>query len=72
MFPKASLKLAFFRERLKNRMRLFYLKNVKLLGYVFDPMITCLVVVFGGVVKLISIPAKQDKNLLAIDESSII
>ena len=71
-FPNANLKVAFFRERVKNRMRLFYLKNTKILGYIFDPLVVMLVIIFGKLVNLLNIPDTQGVNLLSDSKKTIL
>ena len=71
VFPKSSLKLAFYRERLKNRMRLFYLKNVRLLGLIFDPIIYTAIFLFGGIARFLDTPETRGKNLMEVDPRSI-
>jgi hypothetical protein len=72
VFPNSNLKIAFYRERFKNRMRLLYLKNVRLLSFVFSPLIKIVIVLFGGVVSWITIKEHLNQNLMDGDPRSII
>jgi len=64
-FSEAQLKVAFTREKFKNRMRTFYFKNLKFLGHIFDPILNFLINIFGKIVNLISIPNDKDENLMS-------
>jgi len=70
-FPESNIKFAFFLEKLKNKMRVFYLKNFNFLTKIFDPIINSIIFLFGRVVLMIKID-KQDKNLLSIKSDSVI
>ena len=63
-FPEARLQIAFKREKMKNRFRMFYYKNLKFLNKIFDPILNFIINVFGKVVNLISIPDKDKRNLI--------
>jgi hypothetical protein len=63
-FPSAKLNIAFFRERIKNRMRVFYLKNFKFLHKIFDPIVNFFILLFGNIIKFIKIPNNSNKNLM--------
>jgi len=71
-FPKAKLQVAFKREMLKNKMRLFYYKNLKFLNKIFDPLLNFLITCFGKIVVLVSIPKSDKKNLLSINSKSVV
>lgn len=71
-FPKANLKIAFFRERVKNKMRLFYLKNFKILGYIFNPIIKFIVILFGWLINILRVPNTNGVNMLLGDKSSVL
>ena len=71
-FPKAKLQVAFKREMLKNKMRLFYYKNLKFLNKIFDPLLNFLITCFGRIVVLVSIPKNSKKNLLSINSKSVV
>ena len=69
-FSEAQLKIAFTREKFKNRMRTFYFKNLKFLGYIFDPILNFLISIFGKIVNLISVADDNDKNLMSDKNSN--
>ena len=71
-FSEAKLKVAFKREKIKNRLRLFYVKNVSFLGKIFDPIIHFVISCFGKIVNLIKLPKTNRNNLIEINEKSII
>ena len=71
-FPSAKLSIAFFREKTKNKMRIFYLKNFKFLNKIFDPIVNFLILLFGNIVKYIKIPNELKKNLMTENSSSVL
>lgn len=71
-FPNSLLKIAFFREKFKNRMRLFYLKNVRFLTKIFDPLVHILIYVFGKIIIFIKIPNKINNNLMNENHESVL
>ena len=71
-FPASKLQKAFKREKIKNRLRLFYYKNVKFLNKIFDPIMNFLVTCFGKIVNLIKIPNNDKKNLMSINSKSVV
>ena len=71
-FPSAKLSVAFFREKMKNKMRVFYLKNLNFLNKIFNPIINSIVFLFGGIVKIISLPSTINKNLMDVKKNSIL
>ena len=71
-FPKSKIQLAFFREKLKNRFRVLYLKNFKFLTYVIDPLAHLLIKLFGKIILLIKVPGSDQENLMSGSPSSII
>jgi hypothetical protein len=71
-FSETKLKIAFRREKVKNKFRLFYLKNVKFLGKVIDPIIHLIIYCFGKIVNLINVPKSNRDNLMEMNEKSII
>ena len=71
-YPQSKLKLAFLREKIKNRLRLIYLKNFKFLSNIFDPLINLLILVFAPISLLIKLPEDNRKNILDNDFNSII
>ena len=46
-FPNGNLKFAYKKEKFKNKMRMFYLKNFNFLNKVFDPIINFFILIFG-------------------------
>ena len=71
-FPNAKLQIAFKRERIKNRLRLFYYKNLKFLNKIFDPILNFLIGCFGKIVNFISIPEANKKNLMLNNSKSVV
>ncbi len=71
-YPKSKIQFAFFREKLKNRFRVLYLKNFKFLTYVIDPLAHLLIRIFGRVILLVKVPSSDSKNLMESSSSSII
>ena len=71
-FPSSKLQKAFKREKIKNRLRLFYYKNAKFLNKIFDPIINFLVTCFGKIVNLISIPGNEKQNLMSNNSKSVV
>jgi len=73
-YPESKLKKAFYREKLKNKLRLAYLKNFKFLNKIFDPIIILLILIFGHLVKLIKIPdvSKSQSTTKDINPTSIL
>tara|TARA_B000000460_G_scaffold243070_1_gene211534 strand:+ start:540 stop:1283 length:744 start_codon:yes stop_codon:yes gene_type:complete len=71
-FPESKIESAFFREKMKNRLRVFYLKNFKFLNKLFQPIINLTILMFGKVVSLLIIPDLNKDNLLEQNKTSII
>ena len=71
-FPNAKLQIAFKRERIKNRLRLFYYKNLKFLNKIFDPILNFLIFCFGKIVNFISVPDTNKKNLMLSNSKSVV
>lgn len=73
-YPESKLKKAFYREKIKNKLRLAYLKNFKVLNKIFDPIIIFLILIFGNLVRLIKLnePSKSEIVLNDLNPSSII
>ena len=71
-FPNSKLQIAFKREKFKNRLRLFYYKNLKFLNRIFDPILNFLINCFGKIVNLISIPNADKKNLMLSNSKSVV
>ena len=71
-FPNAKLQIAFKRERIKNKLRLFYYKNLKFLNKIFDPILNFLIFCFGKIVNFISVPDTNKKNLMLSNSKSVV
>ena len=71
-FPNAKLQIAFKREKIKNRFRMFYYKNLRFLNKVFDPILNFIINIFGKVVNLISLPDKDKRNLMSSNSNSVL
>ena len=71
-FPNSKLKIAFKREKMKNRFRLFYYKNAKFLNKIFDPILNLLINCFGRIVNLIKIPKVLKQNLMSSNSKSVV
>ena len=71
-FPNAKLQIAFKREKIKNRFRMFYYKNLRFLNKVFDPILNFIINIFGKVVNLISVPDKEKRNLMSSNSNSVV
>jgi len=71
-FPASKLQIAFKREKLKNRFRLFYYKNAKFLNKIFDPILNFLINCFGKIVNLITIPKINKQNLMSANSKSVV
>ena len=71
-FPEEKLQKAFKRERLKNKMRLFYYKNAKFLNKIFDPIMNFIITCFGKIVNLIKIQKSNNENLMSSNSKSVV
>ena len=71
-FPNAKLQIAFKREKMKNRFRMFYYKNVRFLNKIFDPILNFIINIFGKVVNLISVPDEDKRNLMSSNSNSVV
>mgnify|MGYP006097642281 FL=1 len=71
-FPNADLNLAFKKEKFKNKMRLFYFKNLIFLNKIFDPIINFFILIFGSVAKLLKTTSNENQNLMKINSNSIL
>jgi len=71
-FPESKIEVAFMREKIKNKLRLFYYKNIKFLTKIIDPIIHFIIFCFGKIVLLINIPTKNREDLLKINEKSVL
>jgi hypothetical protein len=71
-FPNSNLNIAFKKEKIKNKLRLFYFKNVLFLNKIFDPIINILISVFGKIPLLLKTNSSITKNLMNDKTNSII
>jgi len=71
-YPESKLKKAFYREKLKNKLRLAYLKNLKILNKIFDPIILILILIFGNLLRIVSISHLKKKHISDFKPRSII
>ena len=71
-FPNADLNFAFKKEKIKNKLRLFYFKNLLLLNKIFDPIINFFILIFGSVAKLLKATSNENQNLMKINSNSIL
>jgi len=71
-FPNSNLNVAFKKEKLKNKMRMFYYKNVLFLNKIFDPIINMLIVIFGYITIYLKSNSTLKKNLMSISDKSVI
>lgn len=71
-FPKSNLQTAFKKEKLKNKLRLFYFKNVMFLNKIFDPIINILILIFGLIPLKLNTDNTLNKNLMSLNKSSIL
>ena len=71
-YPESKLKKAFYREKLKNKLRLAYLKNLKILNKIFDPIILFLILIFGNLLRIVSIKSLKKNHISDFNPKSII
>ena len=71
-FPNSNLQTAFRKEKLKNKFRTFYYKNVMFLNKIFDPIINVLILTFGSITILLKPNSSSNKNLMTISDKSVI
>jgi rubrerythrin len=71
-FPNSNLNIAYKKEKIKNKLRLFYFKNVLFLNKIFDPIINVLISVFGKIPLLLKTNTSLRKNLMSYKSNSII
>jgi len=71
-FPNSNLQIAFRKEKLKNKFRMFYYRNVMFLNKIFDPIINTLIMIFGFITILLKTNSSSKKNLMSISDKSII
>ena len=71
-YPESKLKKAFYREKLKNKLRLAYLKNLKILNKIFDPIILFLILIFGNLLRIVFIKSLKKNHISDFNPKSII
>jgi len=71
-FPDSDLNLAFKKEKIKNRMRLFYFKNLLFLDKIFNPIINFFIRIFGYIAMLLKPTSNDDQDLMRINSRSIL
>ena len=71
-FPNSNLQSAFRKEKLKNKFRTFYYKNVMFLNKIIDPIINGLILIFGSITIMLKTNSSSNKNLMRISEKSVI
>ena len=71
-FPNSNLKIAFKKEKTKNKLRMFYYKNFMFLNKIFDPIINILILTFGYITIFLKPNSSLKKNLMSISDKSII
>jgi len=71
-YPESKLKKAFYREKLKNKLRLAYLKNLKILNKIFDPIILILILIFGNLLRIVTISHLKKSHISDFKPKSII
>jgi rubrerythrin len=71
-FPNSSLTVAYKRETIKNKMRMFYFKNLRFMNKIFNPIINFFILIFGGIAILLNASSSHNKNLMKISSSSIL
>ena len=71
-FPNSNLNNAFRKEKFKNKLRMFYYKNVLFLNKIFDPIVNTLIMIFGYITVYLKSNSTIKKNLMSVSEKSII
>jgi rubrerythrin len=71
-FPDSNLDFAFKKEKTRNKMRLFYFKNLRILNRVFEPIINFMILIFGNIAMLLIPSSSSEKNLMKIQSKSIL
>ena len=66
------MQVAFKREKIKNKFRMFYFKNLRFLNKIFDPILNFIINVFGKLVNLISLPDEEKRNLMSSNSNSVV
>tara|TARA_B110000008_G_scaffold131600_1_gene133748 strand:+ start:282 stop:1049 length:768 start_codon:yes stop_codon:yes gene_type:complete len=71
-FPDSNLNFAFKKEKIKNKIRLFYFKNLIFLNKIFNPIINFFIRIFGYIAMLLKPTSNDDKDLMKINSTSIL
>ena len=71
-FPNSNLQIAFKKEKIKNKLRMFYFRNVVFLNKIFDPIVNMLITIFGLIPLLLKSNSSLNKNLMKINKRSVI
>ena len=71
-FPDSNLNFAFKKEKIKNKMRLLYFKNLIFLNKIFNPIINFFIRIFGYIPMLLKPTSNDDKDLMKINSRSIL
>jgi rubrerythrin len=71
-FHDSNLNFAFKKEKIKNKMRLFYFKNLIFLNKIFNPIINFFIRIFGYIPMLLKPTSNDDKDLMKINSRSIL
>ena len=71
-FPDSNLNFAFKKEKIKNKMRIFYFKNLIFLNKIFNPIINFFIRIFGYIPMLLKPTSNDDKDLMKINSRSIL
>lgn len=71
-FPNSNLNFAFKREKIKNKMRSFYFKNMIFLNKIFNPITNFFILIFGNIAVYLKSSSTENKNLMKINSKSIL
>ena len=71
-FPNSNLNIAFKKEKIKNKFRMFYFKNINFLNKIFDPIINIFILSLGSIVRLLKSNSTLNKNLMNVDNKSVL
>ena len=71
-FPNSNLNIAFKKEKIKNKFRMFYFKNINFLNKIFDPIVNIFILSLGSIVRLLKSNSTLNKNLMNVDNKSVL
>ena len=71
-FPNSNLNNAFKKEKIKNKFRMFYFKNINFLNKIFDPIVNIFILSLGSIVRLLKSNSTLNKNLMNVDNKSVL